>query len=76
LLTPDKGHARKLVQFEPIQNTEGIRTIGEFSNLTRAMEKVGRPERKTHSIMGENGRSGTNDASECEPQPNRTAAHA
>ncbi len=53
-LTHDKGYARKLVHFEPIQNPEGIRTIGEFPNLTRAMEKAGWPERKIRRIMGEN----------------------
>ena len=53
-LTHDKGYARKLVHFEPIQNPEGIRTIGEFPNLTRAMEKAGWSERKIRRIMGEN----------------------
>ena len=45
-LTHDKGYARKLVHFEPIQNPAGIRTIGEFPNLTRAMQKAGWSERK------------------------------
>jgi membrane dipeptidase len=53
-LTHDKGYARELVVFEPIQNPEGIRTIGEFPNLTRAMEKAGWPERKIRKVMGEN----------------------
>ena len=53
-LTHDKGYARKLVHFEPIQNPDGIRTIGEFPNLTRAMQKAGWSEQKVRRIMGEN----------------------
>jgi membrane dipeptidase len=53
-LTHDKGYARKLVHFEPIRNPEGIRTIGEFPNLTRAMLKAGWSELKIRRIMGDN----------------------
>jgi membrane dipeptidase len=53
-LTHDKGYARKLVHFEPIQNPAGIRTIGDFPNLTATMEKAGWPERKIRKVMGEN----------------------
>ena len=53
-LTHDKGYARKLVHFEPIQNPAGIRTIGEFPNLTRALQKAGWSEQKIRRIMGEN----------------------
>jgi membrane dipeptidase len=53
-LTHDKGYARKLTHFEPVVNPLGIRTIGEFPNLTRAMEKAGWPEQKILRIMGEN----------------------
>jgi membrane dipeptidase len=53
-LTHDKGYARELVTFEPIQNPKGIRTIGEFPNLTLAMEMAGWSERKIRKVMGEN----------------------
>ena len=53
-LTHDKGYARELVVFEPIQNPEGIRTLGEYPNLTRAMEKAGWSEGKIRKVMGEN----------------------
>ena len=38
-ITHDKGWGRKLVDFGPIINPEGMRTIGDFPNLTAAMEK-------------------------------------
>jgi len=53
-LTHDKGYARKLVHFEPIRNPQGIRTIGDFPNLARAMKKAGWPQRKIRRILGEN----------------------
>jgi membrane dipeptidase len=53
-LTHDKGYARSLVHFEPIQNPEGIRTIGEFPSLTRAMEKANWKEPRIRKVMGEN----------------------
>jgi membrane dipeptidase len=53
-LTHDKGTGRRLTDFGDVINPEGIRTIGEFSNLTTAMEKAGWPERKIRKIMGEN----------------------
>ena len=53
-LTHDKGYARQLVHFEPIQNPQGIGTIGEFPNLTAAMEKAGWPEARIRNVMGEN----------------------
>ena len=53
-LTHDKGYARKLVDFSEIQNPEGIRTIGEFPNLTRAMQKAGWSDQKIRRIMGDN----------------------
>src|SRR6202011_2217480 len=51
-LTHDKGYARNLVHFEPIRNPEGIRTIGDFPNLARAMKKAGWPQRKIRRILG------------------------
>jgi membrane dipeptidase len=53
-LTHDKGTGRRLTDFGDIINPKGIRTIGEFPNLTTAMEKAGWPERKIRKIMGEN----------------------
>ena len=53
-LTHDKGYARELVEFGEIVNPEGIRVIGDFPNLTAAMERARWPERKIRKIMGEN----------------------
>lgn len=53
-LTHDKGYARNLVKFEPIQNPEGIRRIGDFPNLTAAMVRAGWSEKRIAKIMGEN----------------------
>jgi membrane dipeptidase len=54
IFSPDKGKARKLIEFGRVQNPEGIRTIGEFPNLTRAMGKAGWAEEKIRKIMGTN----------------------
>ena len=53
-ITHDKGTARKLIDFGPVKNPEGIRTIGEFPNLTRAMQKAGWAEDKIRKVMGAN----------------------
>jgi membrane dipeptidase len=53
-LTHDKGYARRLTRFGKIINPEGIRTIGEFPNLTEALLKRGFSESQTRKIMGEN----------------------
>jgi membrane dipeptidase len=53
-LTHDKGYARKLVNFAEVVNPEGMRKIGDFPNLTQAMEKADWPERKIRRVMGEN----------------------
>jgi membrane dipeptidase len=53
-LTHDKGYARRLVEIGEVINPLGIRTIGEFPNLTAAMEKAGWPEAKIRKVMGEN----------------------
>ncbi|MBL8671692.1 MAG: dipeptidase [Alphaproteobacteria bacterium] len=53
-LTHDKGYARELVKFAPIQNPKGIRRIGDFPNLMRAMQKARWPARKIEKVMGEN----------------------
>ena len=53
-LTHDKGYARRLTNFGKIVNPLGIRTVGEFPNLTETLLKRGMPERVVRKIMGEN----------------------
>jgi membrane dipeptidase len=53
-LTHDKGYARRLTNFGEIINPEGIRTLGEFPNLTNALIKHGFSESQVRKIMGEN----------------------
>lgn len=53
-LTHDKGRYRRLTSFGKVVNPEGIRTIGEFPNLTAAMERAGWGETRIRKIMGEN----------------------
>lgn len=53
-ITHDKGYARKLTEFGEIINPAGMRTLGDFPNLTAAMEKAGWSESKIRKVMGEN----------------------
>jgi len=53
-LTHDKGYARRLTRFGEIINPLGIRTVGEFPNLTQTLLQRGLPERVVRKIMGEN----------------------
>lgn len=53
-LTHDKGYARKLTEFGDIVNPEGIRTIGEFPNLTAAMHRAGWNEARIRKVIGGN----------------------
>lgn len=53
-LTHDKGYARKMTDFGEIINPKGIRTIGEFPNLTTTLLERGHPEERVRKIMGEN----------------------
>jgi len=53
-LTHDKGYARTLTRFGEIVNPLGIRTVGEFPNLTACLLKHGLPGRVVRKIMGEN----------------------
>jgi membrane dipeptidase len=53
-ITHDKGRYRRLTNFGKVINPEGIRTIGEFPNLTAAMERAGWSETRIRKIMGEN----------------------
>lgn len=52
-ITHDKGNARKLTEFGDIVNPEGIRSIGDFPNLTAAMERAGWREARIRKVMGE-----------------------
>ncbi len=54
MLTHDKGYARRLTNFGKIINPEGIRTLGEFPNLTDALLRHGFTENQVRKIMGEN----------------------
>ena len=54
MLTHDKGYARSLTEFGKIVNPLGIRTVGEFPNLTEALLKNGFSEPQVRKIMGEN----------------------
>lgn len=53
-LTHDKGYARRLTRFGKIVNPLGIRTVGEFPNLTETLIKRGMGETQVRKIMGEN----------------------
>ncbi|MDP5290906.1 dipeptidase [Oceanimonas sp. CHS3-5] len=53
-LTHDKGYARRLTRFGEIINPEGIRTIGDFPNLTEALLRNGYSPRLIEKIMGGN----------------------
>jgi len=56
-LSLDKGYARRLVPKKPggvVIMPEGLRTIGDFPNLTAMMEKRGWPETRIRKVMGEN----------------------
>ncbi|WP_419812885.1 dipeptidase [Bacterioplanoides sp.] len=53
-LTHDKGYARRLTNFGKIVNPEGIRTVGEFPNLTEALLKHGFKADEVAKIMGGN----------------------
>ncbi|WP_375055255.1 dipeptidase [Zobellella sp. DQSA1] len=53
-LTHDKGYARRLTRFGEIINPKGIRTIGDFPNLTEALLRHGYSPRVVEKIMGGN----------------------
>ncbi|WP_416418270.1 dipeptidase [Paenarthrobacter aromaticivorans] len=53
-LTHDKGYARRLTSFGEIINPLGMRTIGDFPNLTETLLKRGHPQDRVQKIMGEN----------------------
>ena len=51
---PRQGYARRLTNFGKIVNPLGIRTVGEFPNLTETLLERGMPERVVRKVMGEN----------------------
>jgi len=53
-LTHDKGYARQLTDFGKIINPEGIRTLGEFPNLTALFNDHASTEKQVRKFMGEN----------------------
>ncbi|VDC22368.1 dipeptidase [Pseudogemmobacter humi] len=53
-ISRDKGTGRLLTDLGEIVNPAGMREIGDFPNLTAAMEKRGWPVGRIEKIMGEN----------------------
>jgi membrane dipeptidase len=53
-ITHDKGFGRKLTDFGRVENPEGFRTIGEFPNLTAAMQRRGWTTSRIEKVMGGN----------------------
>ncbi len=53
-ITHDKGRYRRLTDFGTIKNPAGMETIGDFPNLTDAMERAGWTEARIRKVLGEN----------------------
>jgi len=53
-ITHDKGYARTLTEFGEVKFLEGFSTIGDFPNLTVAMERAGWSEDRIRNILGLN----------------------
>jgi membrane dipeptidase len=53
-ITHDKGTGRKLTDFGVLKNPPGFQTLGEFPNLTAAMETRGWSEPRIRKVIGEN----------------------
>jgi membrane dipeptidase len=53
-ITHDKGYARRLTNFGDVINPDGLRTIGEWPNLTAAMEKRGWKASRIEAVIGKN----------------------
>lgn len=53
-ITHDKGFGRKLIDFGPIKNPPGFQRLGEFPNLTAAMEARGWSHDRIERIIGGN----------------------
>jgi membrane dipeptidase len=50
----DKGRGRRLVTFTELVNPKGLQKIGEFPNLTEALERAKWPESRIRKVLGEN----------------------
>lgn len=53
-ITRDKGDGRKLTEFGAVINPAGLRTVGEYPNLIRAMERAGWSTGRIERVAGEN----------------------
>lgn len=53
-ITHDKGTGRKLVEFGEIKNPPGFQRLGEFPNLTAALERRGWPAARIERVLGGN----------------------
>ena len=53
-ISVERSTGPRLVELGEIVNPEGIRTIGDFPNITAAMERAGWDEPRIRKIMGEN----------------------
>ncbi len=53
-ITHDKGYARRLTNFGDVINPEELRTIGDWPNLTAAMEKRGWKAARIEAVIGKN----------------------
>lgn len=53
-LTHDKGRWRRLTHFGKVVNPDGIRTIGDFPNLTATMAQAGWSETRITKVLGSN----------------------
>ncbi|MBV9562794.1 MAG: dipeptidase [Bradyrhizobium sp.] len=53
-ITHDKGYARKLTDFGEVINPEGIRTIGEWPNITATMARRGWTTARIERVIGLN----------------------
>jgi membrane dipeptidase len=53
-ITHDKGYGRKLTEFGEVINPASFRTIGDFPNLTDAMQRAGWTEERIRKVMGQN----------------------
>jgi len=53
-ITHDKGYARRLTEFGEIRFPDGFSSIGDFPNLTAAMQRAGWSEERTRKVLGRN----------------------
>ena len=53
-ITHDKGRGRRLTDFGPVVNPQGLRTIGDLPNLTEAMERSGWKASRISKVIGGN----------------------